>query len=109
MVDVRKGQKCMQGSVDGSGYTVLSKGRERIVADHLVFVPLAPIELLQLFETIEMNQCEPRFRNRADVATASFHYKDSGQSASEWIRQLDFRTRVAPAEVGDSEVRSEQV
>ena len=53
MIDVQKRQKCMQGSVDRGGYTVLSKCRQRIVADHLVFILLATIELLQLFETIE--------------------------------------------------------
>src|SRR5215468_9655526 len=99
----------MQRSVDRCRYTVLAKRRQGIVADHLVFVLLAAVESLQLLQTIEIKQRESRFRDRADITAAAFYGKHMHRLTSEWIRQLNFRTRVPTAEVGDSEVGPQQV
>src|SRR5579872_1117945 len=47
-------KECMQCSIDRRRYPAFTKCRERIVADHFVFIFLATINLFQLVKAVEV-------------------------------------------------------
>jgi len=63
MIDVRKRKESMKRSINGCCNTTLAECRQRVVANHFVFVFFAAIPPLELFESIQVKQREARFRD----------------------------------------------
>jgi len=109
VIDVRKREEGVQRSIDGGGHAVLAIGRERIVADHLVFVLFAAVDVFELLEAVEIEQREAVFVDGAEVAAAAFHREHAHRLAGKRIGQFDFCAGVATAKIGNAEVCAEQV
>src|SRR5579863_2379458 len=109
MVHVRERKKSVERRVDGSGHAVFSEGRERIEADHFVFVSFAAVEILELLEPVLIEQRKSGFFDGAEVAAAAFYGENACGLAGERIGQIHFRAGIAAAEIGDAQVGSEKV
>src|SRR5713226_7022146 len=109
VIDMGKRKKSVKRSVNRGGDSILSKGREGIVANQFVFVLFAAIEALELFEPIEVKQREAGFGDGAEVASAAFHSQDTRRFLREGIGEFQLRTGIAAAEIGDAQIRSQQV
>src|SRR5581483_10193381 len=83
VIDVREGKEGMQRGIDRRRYAIFPECRERVVADHLVFVLLSPIQLLQLLEAIQVKKSEAGLCDRANIAAAAFYGKDTDRLAGE--------------------------
>ena len=73
MVDVRERQECVKGSIDGGGDAIFAECRKGIITDHFIFVGFSSIQVLELFEPIEVEQRETGFFDGAEVAAASLN------------------------------------
>jgi len=54
VIHVRERKKGMEGSVNGCGNTVFAERRQRVVMHHLIFVRFSAIELLELFDAVQI-------------------------------------------------------
>jgi hypothetical protein len=72
-------------------------------------VRFAAVERLELLQPGDVEQREARVGNRAKIAAAAFHGKDAHRRAGHRIGQDDLRACVSTAEIGDAQVRAEQV
>src|SRR5215831_8585570 len=59
MVDMGEGEKRMQRCVDRSGYAVLTKRAQRIIADQFILILLAAVKFLELLEAIQIEKGKP--------------------------------------------------
>ena len=62
-----------------------------------------------MLETIHVEKGETGFGNRSDISAAALHRQNPNHLAGEWIRKFDLRAGVAAAEVGDAQIRAQQV
>src|ERR1700733_3521276 len=88
MIDMIEREKCMQGSIDGCSYAILAKRRKRIVADHLIFKLFPAVQLLQLFQTIEVEQRKSAFGDGAEISATSLYRQNSHWPPRERIRKI---------------------
>ena len=90
MVDVSSWKKSVKRSVDRCRDAVLSESRERVIANHFILVRFPTIQRFQLFQTIQIEQRETRFGDRAKIASAAFHGENAHRLPCERIRKLNF-------------------
>ena len=109
MIDVVEWKKRMQRRVDRRGDAVLAEGAQRIEGDHFVFVRFAAVAADQPLEPVEVQHREPRVRDRPEVAAAPLYRHHADRFAGQRIGQLEFRARVASAEVRDPQIRAEKI
>ena len=109
VIDMRKGQKRMERCIDRRGNGVMAERRQRVIGHHLVFVRLASILRFKRLDAIQVEQREAGVGNRPKIAAAAFDGEHADWLAGERIRQIDFRAGVAAAEIGDAQIRAEQV
>src|SRR5579864_7866653 len=70
---------------------------------------LASIDCLEFLQPIKVEQSESGVFNRPQVAPTPLYGKNALRPASKRIGQLNLRTGVAAAEIGDSQIRAQQV
>jgi hypothetical protein len=109
VVDVVPREEAVECGVDGGGDLVVAEGGEWIEGDHLVLESLAAIDVFELDEAVEIELGEAGFLNGPDVAAAAFDGEDAHGLAGEGVFEFEFGAGVAAAEIGDAEVRAEQV
>src|ERR1041384_5235561 len=109
MVDVQKREKCVQRRIDGGCNPILAERRKWIIAHHLVFVRLSAIQFFEVLEAVKIKKCKSRFLDRAKVSTAALDRKHADRLTSEWVWKLDLRARISTAEIGDAEIRTQQI
>ncbi len=109
VVDVRKRQERVQRRVDRGGDPVLAEGAERVQADHLVLVRFAAVAGDEALEPVHVQHGEARGPDRSQVAAAALHRHHARGCAGQRIGQLELRTGVAAAEVGDAQVGAQEV
>src|ERR1700691_3580584 len=54
MIYVREGKECMNWGINRRGNKILAKGRQRIVANHLIFILFATVLISEFLETIQV-------------------------------------------------------
>jgi hypothetical protein len=109
VIDVRERQECMEGRVDRCRDAVLAERAQRVEPHHLILERLAAIAGNEAFELVHVQDREPGGADRPQVAAASFDRHDPLRPPGKWVGQIELRARVPPAEIGDAEVRAEQV
>ena len=109
MVDVREGEKGMQRGVDGSRDGIVAEGAERIHADHLVFQFHAPINPGQRQHLVQIEGGKAFDLDAAQVATAALNPQHGLLLSVQWIGFIQLRAGVSTPEVGDAQVRSQEV
>ena len=109
MIDVRKRQEGVEGSVDRCRDAVLAERAERIHRDHLVLERLAAVSRDQAVQLVEIQDREAGRGDRTQIAAASLHRHDALRLAGERIGQVELRTGIAAAEIRDPKIRPEQV
>ena len=73
MIHMEEGKKCVQWGINGCRHSVLTERCKRIVGHHFIFVLLAAVKVLELFQSIQVEQRESRILNRPEVPAASFN------------------------------------
>ena len=109
VIDVVERQERMQRGVDRRGDAVVAERAQRVVPDHLVLVRLATIAIDELLELVEVQQRESRRAHRPEIAAAALDGEHARRLARHRIGQVELRAGVAAAEIGDPQVRAEQV
>ena len=77
--------------------------------DHLVLVGKAPVDALQRLELVEVEGGESVEGHRAEVAARALDPEHRHRLAGERVLRGHLGGRVAAAEVGDPEVRAQQI
>src|SRR3954447_17494680 len=70
---------------------------------------LTPVELLQLFQPVHVDDGETRVLDRAEVTATSLHRQHTGWLSRERIGHVELRTGIAAAEVGDTQIGPKKV
>ena len=109
VVDVGKGQKAVQGGVDGGGDRVVAEGAERVQGHHFIFKIDALVAALKGEELVLIEGGEAGALHAAQIAAGTLDPQDFNGLAGEGIDFSDFGTGVAAGEVGDAQIGAEQV
>ncbi len=99
----------MQGGVDGGGARIEVEGAVGQVAHHLVLVRHPAIEPLQGQQLVEIEGGEAVQRHGAQIAAGALHPQDRGLRCGERVPGRELGRGVAAAEIGDCQVRAQQV
>ncbi len=91
----------MQWGIDGSRHAILAERRQRIKADHLVFVSFAPVDSFELLQPIEIKQRKSGILDRSEIAAAALDRQNTHRLSGKWIRKFDLRAGVAAPEICD--------
>src|SRR6201999_4459128 len=83
--------------------------RERIEANHFVFVWFAAILASQLFELIEVKQGKPGFRDGTEISPAAFDGQNANRVAGKRIGKIEFGTSVSASKICNAQICSQQV
>src|SRR5262249_40716868 len=98
-----------QRGVDGGGHGVAAEGAQRVQLDHLVLVRHAAVAALKGPQPVQVQRGEALPADAADVAAAALDPQHLARRAVERIALDDLGAGVAAAEVGDAQVRAQQV
>src|SRR5579863_3122362 len=109
MVHMIERQERVQRSIDGCCYSILAKRREWIIANHFIFMLLTAVQILELFKAVEIQQSESGFSDRAQISATAFDGEHAYGTASKRIGKLQLGTCVSSAEVGNAQIRAEEV
>src|ERR1700735_4817605 len=109
MVNVREGQKAVQGRVDRGCDRVGAEGCQRIERYDLVFEFDAAIALFERQHFIEIEGGKAGALDAAQVAATAFYPQNLNRLASEWVGLCDLGAGVAAAEVGDAQIGAKKV
>src|ERR1035441_7175020 len=109
MVHVGKGQVAVQGRVDGGGDRIVAEGALGVEVDHLIFGLDAAVDLLELQQFFQIESGEAGELDAAKVAAAALDPEDSSGCAVERIDLVQLGAGVAATEVGDTQVRPQQI
>ena len=109
VIHVWKRQKCMERCVDGSGDSILTEGRERVVTDHLILVRFTPVNRLELLQAIQVEQCESGIPDGSQIHSASLDREHTNGPPCKRVRKLDLRAGVAAAKIRNAQIRSQQI
>ncbi len=109
MVDMREGQKAVQGRVDGCGDGIVAEGAHRIHRDHVVFGVDALVAALEGKKFLLVEGGEAAALHAAKIAAGAFYPDHFDLLAGERIGFRDLGTRVAARKIGNAQVRAEQV
>ena len=109
MIHVGEGKERVQSSVDRGRYSSLAKRRQRIVANHFIFVLFAAVELLELLQTIHIQQSKPGIRDGAEIAPTAFNGQYSHRTSGKRIGKLELGAGVATPEICDAQIRAQQI
>ncbi len=69
----------------------------------------AQIAAFQLIQPVHIKQREARFLDGTQITAAAFHREDTHRLSGERIRQSDFGTGVASAEVCNAQIGAQQI
>ncbi len=109
VVHVCIGQRGVQRGVDGGRAGVEVEGAVRQVAHHLVFVLQAAVQALERAQLVHVERGEAVELHGAHVAARALDPEHFGVGAAQGVALPDLGRGVAPAVVGDAQVRTEQV
>src|SRR5208283_2687765 len=109
MVDVRERQEAVQRRVDGSRHAALTKCSEGVITHHLVFVGFAFVARNQVLQLVEIQQSKACFGDAAEVAPASLNGQDSNRFTGKGICEVYLRAGITTGEVGDAQIRTQQI
>src|SRR5207248_8561677 len=91
VIHVWKRQKCMERCVDGSGDSILTEGRERVVTDHLILVRFTAVNRLELLQAIQVEQCESGIPDGSQIHSASLDREHTSGPPCKRVWKLDLR------------------
>jgi hypothetical protein len=109
MIDVGERQEAVQRRVDRRGDGVLAERAQRIELDDLVFQRRAAVAAAQVVQLAQVQRGEPRALDAAEVAAAALDPQHLLRAAVERVGLRELGAGVAAAEVGDPEIRAEEV
>lgn len=109
VIDVRERQEAMQRRVDRGGHGVLTESAERIQLHHLVLERGAAVALAQGMELAQIERRKALPLDAAQIAAAALDPQHVARAAVQRIRQRELGAGVAPAKVGDAQIRAQQV
>ncbi len=109
VIDVREGKEAVERRVDRRRGGIVAEGDERIEFDHRVLFVDAPILLLEREQLVEIEGREARPLDAAEIAAAALDPEHELLLAVDGIDGFELGAGVAAAEVGQAEVRAEQV
>ena len=95
--------------VDGGGARIEREGAMGQIADHLILVLGAAIEVFQGFELALIERRKAVALHRADIAARSLYPKDGDVLAGEWVLFGHLRGGVAAPIIGDPLIRAEKI
>ena len=109
MIDMGKGQIGMQRRVDRGRARIEIEGAVGKIAHHLIFELHAAIEFFQTEELVEIKGGKAVQLHRADIAARTLDPKNLDRLAGQGVLLIDLGRGVAAAEIGDSQIRAQQI
>src|ERR1039458_210605 len=109
MVHVGKVKVALQGRVDGGRDRLVADGALGVEVNHLIFGLDAAVDLLELQQFFQIESGEAGELDATKVAAAALDPEDSSGCAVGRIDPVQLGAGVAAAEVGDVQVRPQQI
>src|SRR3984893_18024296 len=109
MIDVRKRQKAVQGSIDRSCYRVAPERANRIHLNNLLFNIDTAIAIGHPLQLEEVQHRESTPLDTADIAAAALDPQRRLSRAVKRIDTFNLRARVASSKIRDAQIGSQQV
>src|SRR6266702_383746 len=109
MIDMSKGKKTVQRSINRSCYGVVPKRAQRVHLHHLVFEFHSAVSPRRGMQLVEIQIRETCTLNASEVSAAPLNPHDCCFVPVERIQLLDFRAGVPTAKIRNAQIRSQQV
>ena len=106
---MREGKVAVERRVDGGGDGIVAEGALGIQIDKLVLVLDAAIDLFQFEQLVQTERGEAGALDTAQVASAAFDPEDLAGYTVERVDLVDLGAGVSAAEVGDAQVRAQEI
>src|SRR6516164_3628952 len=99
MIYVLKGQEGVEGCINGGGDAICAKRTEGIQFDHLIFEFLPAVAVDEIFELLQVQNCEAFAIDRSQIAAASLDGQDASEFSGKRIWQLELGACIATTKI----------